>query len=85
MILDGDSYVIEINHDGRYRTCQYGNPQRQKWPEAKKIISLQGAAASSRRSAFQLVSRWFYNIIDFGGRALPALVACWLATKPTDV
>ena len=40
MVTDGVSYVIEINRDGRYRTYQYGNPQEQKWPEAKKIISI---------------------------------------------
>jgi len=40
MVRDGVSYVVEINRDGRYRTYQYGNPQEQKWPEAKKIISI---------------------------------------------
>ena len=39
-VLDGVSYVVEINRDGRYRTYQYGNPQSQKWPEAKRIISI---------------------------------------------
>ena len=32
-------------------------------------------AAANRRYAFQFVSHWFYNIIGFGGRALPAPVA----------
>src|SRR5438552_13800836 len=40
MVMDGVSYVVEINRDGRYRTYEYGNPQEQKWPEAKKIISI---------------------------------------------
>jgi hypothetical protein len=40
MILDGVGYVVEINRDGRYRTYMYGNPKHQKWPEAKKIISI---------------------------------------------
>jgi len=32
-------------------------------------------AAANRRCAFQFMSQWFYNIISFGGRALPAPVA----------
>ncbi len=39
-VLDGVSYVVEINREGRYRTYQYGNPEYQKWPEAKKIIKI---------------------------------------------
>ena len=39
-LFDGVSYVVEINRDGGYRTCQYGNPQEQTWPEAKEIISM---------------------------------------------
>jgi hypothetical protein len=31
--------------------------------------------ASNRRYAIELVSHWFYNIIGFGERALPAPVA----------
>ncbi|MBI1803973.1 MAG: hypothetical protein HY033_02825 [Ignavibacteriae bacterium] len=31
-------------------------------------------AAANRRYAIQFVSHWFYNIIGFGGRALPAAV-----------
>gem|GEM_PF-917386 len=39
-VLDGISYVVEI-HDGvRYRTYEYGNPQFQEWPEAKKMIEI---------------------------------------------
>lgn len=30
------------------------------------------SAAANRRYAFQFVSHWFYNIIVFGGGALPA-------------
>ena len=32
-------------------------------------------AAANRRYAIEFVSRWFYNILSFGGRALPAPVA----------
>ncbi len=38
--FDGVSYVVEMNHDGGYRTYQYGNPEEQTWPEAKKIQSI---------------------------------------------
>jgi hypothetical protein len=40
LVVDGVCYVVEINHDGRYRTYEYSNPQHQKWPEAKKIIGI---------------------------------------------
>ncbi len=33
------------------------------------------SAATNRRYAIQFMSHWFYNIIGFGGRALPAPVA----------
>lgn len=36
-VLDGTSYVIEIQNDQGYRTYHYGNPAYQPWPEAKKI------------------------------------------------
>jgi hypothetical protein len=39
-MLDGVSYVVEINQGGSYRTYQYGNPQEQEWPEAKKILNI---------------------------------------------
>jgi hypothetical protein len=39
-VRDGVCYVIEINDGERYRTYKYGNPQCQKWPEAKKIIEI---------------------------------------------
>ncbi len=29
-------------------------------------------AAANRRYAIEFVSHWFYNLSDFGGRALPA-------------
>jgi hypothetical protein len=32
-------------------------------------------AAANRRSAIEFVSHWFNNIVGFGGRALPSLVA----------
>jgi hypothetical protein len=37
MVLDGVSYVVEINKDGHYRTYEYSNPKSQKWPEANKM------------------------------------------------
>jgi len=40
MVCDGESYVVEINDGEHYRTYKYGNPQYQKWPEAKKIIEI---------------------------------------------
>jgi hypothetical protein len=40
MVMDGTSYVVEINHDNRYRTYMYGNPKVQQWPEAEKIIRI---------------------------------------------
>lgn len=43
MVLDGVSYVVEISDGRSYRTYQYGNPQYQKWPEAKKIIAIVSA------------------------------------------
>ncbi len=39
-VMDGTSYVVEINHDGRYRTYEYSNPRHQKWPEAGKILKI---------------------------------------------
>jgi hypothetical protein len=42
-ILDGVSYVVEFNDGRLYRTYMYGNPQFQKWPEAKKAIETIGA------------------------------------------
>lgn len=35
----------------------------------------QQCAAANRRYAIEFVSHWFYNIISFGGRVLPAPVA----------
>jgi hypothetical protein len=40
LCLDGVSYVVEISDGETYRTYMYGNPQEQKWPEAKKIIEI---------------------------------------------
>jgi hypothetical protein len=40
LVNDGESYVVEINTGNTYRTYQYGNPQFQRWPEAKKIIRI---------------------------------------------
>jgi hypothetical protein len=42
-VLDGVSYVVEFNDGSHYRTYMYGNPQFQKWPEAKKAIEIVGA------------------------------------------
>lgn len=38
--FDGTSYVVEINHDKTYRTYMYGNPDEQKWPQAKRIVKI---------------------------------------------
>lgn len=40
LVADGESYVVEINTGNTYRTYQYGNPQFQRWPEAKKIVRI---------------------------------------------
>jgi hypothetical protein len=40
MVFDGVSYVVEISDGRSYRTYQYGNPQYQKWPEAKKSTAI---------------------------------------------
>src|SRR5262245_4998535 len=40
MVLDGISYVVEINDGKVYRTYYYGNPQYQVWPEAENIIEI---------------------------------------------
>jgi hypothetical protein len=40
LVLDGESYVFEISDGETYRTYRYGNPQFQKWPEAKQIIEI---------------------------------------------
>jgi len=40
MAFDGESYVVEINTGNAYRTYQYGNPQFQRWPQAKKIVRI---------------------------------------------
>jgi len=37
LVLDGISYVVELNYKNRYRTYQYGNPKEQPWPEAIQI------------------------------------------------
>ncbi len=37
MVLDGVTYVVEINDGGHYRTYMYGNPQLQDWPEARQM------------------------------------------------
>lgn len=39
-VLDGVSYVVEINQDKTYRTYEYGNPRYQPWPEARAILAL---------------------------------------------
>lgn len=41
-VLDGTSYVVEISDGARYRTYRYGNPQAQKWEEARKIVAIVG-------------------------------------------
>lgn len=42
LILDGTSYVVEINREGVYRTYQYGNPDLQRWPQAKQMLAIVG-------------------------------------------
>ncbi len=39
--LDGISYVVETNVDGKYRTYMYSNPQLMKCPEAKQLLQLE--------------------------------------------
>jgi hypothetical protein len=38
--LDGISYVVETNVDGKYRTYMYSNPQLMKCAEAKQLLQL---------------------------------------------
>jgi hypothetical protein len=40
LAFDGESFVVEINKEGSYRTYLYENPAIQKWPEAKKVINI---------------------------------------------
>jgi hypothetical protein len=40
LLVDGESYVVEISQNNHYRTYRYGNPQGQKWPQAKQIIRI---------------------------------------------
>lgn len=42
LMLDGVSYVVEFNDGSHYRTYRYGNPECQKWPEAKKVREIVG-------------------------------------------
>lgn len=39
-VLDGISYVVEFQTEGRYRTFKYGNPGHQPWPEAESISKI---------------------------------------------
>ena len=39
-ILDGVSYVVEVNVDDTYRLYSYGNPQYAKCDEAKKMMGI---------------------------------------------
>ncbi len=40
LVMDGESFVIEVNKGGSYRTYKYSNPDLQKWPEAKRITEI---------------------------------------------
>src|SRR5712692_7366986 len=44
-------------------------------PCLSTIVSPDQGPAANRRYAIEFMSHWFYNIIGFGGRALPAPVA----------
>ena len=39
-VLDGTSYVVEINEGSRYRTYMYANPQFARWPEAERMVKI---------------------------------------------
>ena len=39
-VLDGISYVVEINDGKQYRTYRYGSPQSHEYPEAENIIQI---------------------------------------------
>lgn len=39
-VVDGGSYVVELLTNKEYRTYHYSNPEYQKWPEAKKLLSI---------------------------------------------
>jgi hypothetical protein len=45
-----DEYVVEIQRDGKYRTYSYSDPQRQRWPEARRMLAI---ALTLRRSFHQ--------------------------------
>jgi hypothetical protein len=38
--VEGQSYVVETNTSGSYRTYKYGNPHIQRWPEARQMIEI---------------------------------------------
>ena len=40
MILDGESYVVEVNSGDHYRTYEYSNPQFRALPEAKDMVEI---------------------------------------------
>lgn len=40
-VMDGFSYVVEIQREGKYRAYQYDNPEYQtQWPESKRILAI---------------------------------------------
>lgn len=39
-VPDGESFVVETNTGGSYRTYLYSNPHLQKWPEARTITEI---------------------------------------------
>lgn len=39
-VLDGFSYLVELQRGGTYRTYAYDNPELQKWPEAKQMVAI---------------------------------------------
>jgi hypothetical protein len=48
-VLDGISYVVEINANKTYRTYRYGNPEFAQCNEAKQIVSIEEIIANEFR------------------------------------
>ena len=48
-VLDGISYVVEINANKTYRTYRYGNPESAQCNEARQIVSIEEIIANEFR------------------------------------